>query len=301
MQDQRVARCVRRQQNLATAPIAFAAAAAWLGMTAAASHAAAPPPAATVPAADSAPTAPAAEDVFRGYVDAIGGEEAVRAIRNRRLTGRYEGPPLKFAARLKVWQDAPDRYHLQIAEPAGFEYDLVFNGEIGWERSSEFPPRRILGAKSFELAETAQFFGEADWEARYPQRKMLGELDFFGTPVWVVAVVSRFNREHVLYFDKQTNLIIATRTIARDEKGAERQLQVSLSDYKPFGRVLYPTQIVQQWSGSEERTALTYQRVEINVDDPHVYDPPADMPAEPPTPAAAPTGDPAAGTPASGG
>lgn len=233
---------------------------------------------------DSTETVPPAEQVFDRYIEAIGGEDVVRSIRNRRIEGTFEGTPFNGAARLKVWADAPNKIHIQIREPLGIRLDIYYNGEYGWETVNGGDPNLIYGPRLVELAESAQFYGEAGYKDRYTEYETIGAGEYKGDAVWAVRAVSEAGRTRRLFFDQGTGLFVAEQSsVARmGESGSleARFVEVGHSSYTEIGGMLYPTRQTQNIEGDEKPIILDYASVRVNVDDVHEYDPPAEHKAK---------------------
>ncbi|MEQ8769878.1 MAG: hypothetical protein RIB60_05150 [Phycisphaerales bacterium] len=227
---------------------------------------------------------PPAEQIFERYIEAIGGERAVRSIRNRRIEGTFEGAPFGGTARLKVWADAPDKIHIQIREPLGMKLDIYYTGEYGWESIDGGEPRPIYGPRLVELAESAQFYGEAGYKDRYTEYETVGSGEYKGDPVWAVRAVSEAGRARRLFFDQATGLFVAEQSsVARlGESGSleARLVEVGHANYTEIGGVLYPTRQTQHIEGDEKPIILDYATVLVNVDDEHEYFPPAEFRAK---------------------
>ena len=229
--------------------------------------------------------------MFESYIEAIGGREAVFKLKSRRMLGTYEGAPFKFPVELKVWADAPDRFHLLISEPAGTKIEMSHDGENAWRRVDS-QAEWLTGTSFIEMAESADFFGEANYEKRYSEIKVLSAVNVGGGTAYAVRAVSKSGRPYTHIFSAETGLLLVTRTtiestVQTDEgpQKAEFELDVVLSEYEEFGGVLYPTVLVQQVVGQQAKTIWRYKEVEVNVDDDHDFGAPAGMPPPPVDPA----------------
>lgn len=209
---------------------------------------------------------PSADELFERHIEAIGGREAVFAQTSRRISGIYEGPPFDFAVRLTIWQDAPDRFHLRLAEPAGATMDIGYDGEVGWRHVSGSSAQALTGQDLSELRQTADFYGEANYKDRYPQRQTFRKTTIADREVYLVAVKTVDEREIVVMFDVESGLFSGTRTKFVDPAGAVREMISLISEYEDAGGVLYPRRIEQLIGGLEKRITYQYRSVELNVD-----------------------------------
>ncbi len=223
---------------------------------------------------------PTPDEIFERYIEVIGGEDAVRSITNRRIEGTFEGEAFASAARLKVWADAPNKIHISIREPLGAKLDIYYTGEYGWETVNGSEPRVIYGPRLVELAESAQFYGEAGYKSRYKETELVGSGEYKGQQVWAIRAVSEAGRARMLFFDKSSGLFVAEQSsVARmGESGTlePRGVEVGHTNYTDIGGVLYPTRQTQHIEGDTKPIILDYASVRVNVDDDHEFLPPTE-------------------------
>jgi hypothetical protein len=222
---------------------------------------------------------PKAEDLFKRHVEAIGGKEKMKQITSRRVDGRYVGRPFDFAARLTLWQEYPNKFHLKIREPAGVTIELAFDGKVGWERQPGIGLRLVEGIRLKELRDTANFWGEANWEDRYVAMDTIRTVDnFSGQEAYVVLAKSLSGREKLVVFSKKSGLYLGTITMTvSPDTGEPAQFESVLKAYKEFGGVKYPMGMVQRFSESEDSTVIDYAKVEINSEEKHEFSPPEEL------------------------
>ena len=216
---------------------------------------------------------PTADELFEKHIEAIGGREAIFAQTSRRIRGVYAGPPFgEVPARVTIWQDAPDRFHMRLAQPAGGSMDVAYDGATGWRQNSGQSPVETTGPDLVELQQTADFFGEANYKERYETRRTKGTATFAGLDVYVVSVLMTDGREMYIMFDQASGLFTGTRSSFVDPNGAKREMISIISDYEEAGGVLYPRRIEQLIGGLEKRISYNYRSVVVDgEDDGHDY------------------------------
>ncbi len=222
---------------------------------------------------------PKAEDLFKRHVEAIGGKEKMKEITSRRVDGRYVGRPFNFAARLTLWQEYPNKFHLKIHEPAGVTIELAFDGKVGWERQPGIGLRLVEGIRLLELRDTADFWGEANWEDRYVAMETLGVIDSFGgQSAYGVHVKALSGREKLVVFSKETGLYLGTRTLTvSPDTGEPAQFESVLKPYKEFAGVKYPMGMVQRFAEGKDGIKIDYAKVEVNSEEKHDFGPPEEL------------------------
>lgn len=247
--------------------------------TAPADRPAVQPEPATSPEDSTKAELPKPEEIFSRYVEAIGGKEKMKEITSRRVDGRYVGRPFDFAARLTLWQEYPNKFHLKIHEPAGETIELAFDGKVGWERQPGIGLRLVEGIRLKELRDTADFWGEANWEERYLTMETVGIIDSFaGEPAYAIHVKTLSGREKMLVFSKTTGLYLGTRTLTvSPDTGEPAEFESILKPYKEFGGVKFPTGMIQHFVKGNETTTIDYAKVEINSEEKHDFSPPEEL------------------------
>ncbi|GAB4386872.1 MAG: hypothetical protein Kow0022_17090 [Phycisphaerales bacterium] len=221
---------------------------------------------------------PSAEEVFRRNAAAIGEPDKVAAVKSIRIDGRYLGRPFTFPARLTIWREYPNKFHLKIQQPAGEVIEIGFDGQRGWERQPGIGLRKVEGIRLFELRDTSDFWGEANWENRYVDFKVLGRTEFEGVKAVAVHVKALSGREKVLIFSEQSGLYLGslTKTVHPDS-GAPVEFQTVLKPYEEFEGVKIPMGMTQRFKGEEKATEYDYVRVTINPEQKHDFSPPAEI------------------------
>lgn len=222
---------------------------------------------------------PSPESLFEKHIEAIGGKEKMKAIKSRRIEGRFVGRPFKFAARLTMWQEYPNKFHLKLHEPAGETIEICFDGETGWERQPGLGLREIKGLRIIELRDTADFWGEANWEDRYLEMNTLAFIENFnGLTGYGVHVKALSGREKLLIFSSDTGLYVGTRTLTvHPDTGKPAEFETVLAPYKAFAGVKLPMGMIQRFYQEKATTEITYHKVEINPEEKHDFSPPAEL------------------------
>lgn len=221
---------------------------------------------------------PEAEEIFKRYVAALGDPEAMKKIQSVKIDGRYVGRPFEFAARLTIWREYPNKFHLKIQEPAGETIEIGFDGEKGWERQPGVGLRLIEGLRLYELRDSSDFWGEANWENRYIEWKVLGRTLFEGQTAVGVYVKALSNREKALIFSEETGLYLGARTFTvHPGTGVLTEFETVLKPYKEFEGVKIPMGMLQRFKGDEKSTEFDYVKLTVNPKEKHDFSPPAEL------------------------
>lgn len=214
----------------------------------------------------------AAEDVFPGagelfdrYIEALGGESAIREITSRIIIGSMVAKGAEAqSSQITTRQIAPDRLLAVMETPGQPPREVGFDGKIGWRRIGGNPPELVPPEALKQLKQTADIYQEANYKDRYKELQTIGKTEFAARPAWEVKAVDQEGKLSNLYFDVQNGLLLGAR---HDQVGPQGTIEVTmtLGDYKPFNRVLHATRIVQTAAGQE--VTITYSDIRINPDD----------------------------------
>ena len=214
---------------------------------------------------------PEAEEIFERYIEAIGGREKIEKIKNRRITGTYQGDPFEFRANVTVWWDAEGGFQQRVAEPAGLKYELFAVDDMTWSVIMDGEPTPMGGVQRQELLDTADFYGEANYKNRYKEIRTAREAQAGETPIYIVNARTHAGRPHTLFFDQETGLLIGNRVPVSGPNNTMRDMTVRIQNYKDIGGVLYPTLFIQDFGGDTKPNRYEFTEIKVNVDDGHEF------------------------------
>jgi|GEM_PF-5335972 len=220
--------------------------------------------------ANQSQTLPTAEELFERHIEAIGGREMAFAAQHRRMVGRFEYQPVEppgdvFRARLLMVQQAPDKLWFELNVPGEPPIITVFDGEIGWTRRGDGSYELIGGPQLIDLALSAHFHGEAEYERRYREFGQTERVLVNQKPAYRVAYTTVFGKPGQIIFDQESGLAIVIQTI-QIIGDQPTPMIVRLEDYQPVdeGGLRYPRTIIQQTERAI--TTFTYRSVTHKVD-----------------------------------
>ena len=218
---------------------------------------------------------PGAGELFDRYIEALGGDAAIRAINSRIIYGAMVANGAEAQrSQITTRQIAPDRLLATMETPGQPPREVGFDGKIGWRRVGGNPPEPVTGEALKQLKQTADIYQEANYKDRYKELQTIGKTEFAARPAWEVKAVDQDGKLSNLYFDVEKGLLLGAR---HDQIGPQGPIQVTmtLGDYKPFNRVLHATRIVQTAAGQE--VTITYTDIRINSDEVGLIDAPKEL------------------------
>lgn len=189
---------------------------------------------------------PSGEGLFEKHIEAIGGRELFWSQRSRVVTGRVRasiagGTPMQ--GRLKIWREAPNKYHQVLTIPGQGTITTSFDGTSVWSQPIDLPPRLLEGQAADSVRDNAYFHGECDYKQKYSLIESLGRSTFEETDVHEVRVTGASGTSRIIVFSVETDLIIAIREPA-DEAGVPDKRVTTIAEYQEFDGILHPTLLV---------------------------------------------------------
>jgi hypothetical protein len=206
-----------------------------------------------------------AQAILERYVEAVGGVQAVEAIRTR-VTLYEMDLGWRIRGELEVRQQAPDRV-VERGNASGWGWHGTFNkgfdGTVGWAKAPEGRLHRLEGNALQTYVLRSRLDRDAHLEDVYPLRVALPDRTINGKRQAVVELITQFGTREVWYFDRATGLL--TRTDVSDSGNPESQAPetTTFDDYRLIDRLLIPFHLTIH--DGKRRYSLTVKTVRNNV------------------------------------
>lgn len=211
-------------------------------------------------------SAQTAEEIIAKYVKTIGGAERLEAIKTLRRTGKFTGGG-GFEAVLiqekKRPQMAREEFSIQ-----GMTGVTAYDGTTGWkiEPWQGKKDAEPLGEEELkQIQESADFDGPlVNYQQKGNKVEFVGAEPVEGTDAFKLKVTLK-NGDLRYYFmdtDYYVPIKIEYKMIVR---GAEREFETSLGDYKEVAGVYMPHSVESGAKGSPNKSQVTFEKIEANV------------------------------------
>lgn len=200
---------------------------------------------------------PAPRDVILKSLTAMGGVNALAALRTIEASGTYEGP-LQFPGRFRWWQTAANQRRISW-DIRYIEQDHAFDGTtgLGWERNKS--TRELTGRELARQRRAAMWIPLLQYHlARTP---IVLQPASASADEYVVCAELPEERKDCFAFDRKSFLLRAERRIEEYEEGP-RPVVVEYSDYRQVGGVRLPHLIREL--RPDQSAALRVERYRIN-------------------------------------
>lgn len=237
------------------------------------------------PAADVAPPAkpdvrdevgenglPTPAAILARYVDALGGEAALRKHSSSTRKGKMSIAAMGMEGSATVYAAAPDKLTMNIETGMG-AMNQGYDGEIGWSDNPMTGPQVLSGDQLAGMKLQADFHAPLHYAEHFTTMETVEETEFGGAPAYKLRVVNSAGREQFQYFDKSSFLLLGTQGVQEGPMG-EAEVKISFSDYKDFGGgTKIPATVTMDVSGMQ--IVQTVETVTYDDVDPAVFELPA--------------------------
>jgi outer membrane lipoprotein-sorting protein len=155
----------------------------------------------------------------------------------------------------------------------------AYDGKNGWQ-IDPFQGKKTPEAMSEDdlraIKESADF---DDWAAVGPivnykekgnQVELVGKDDVEGTPTYKLKVTLKSGDVRYIYLDAE-NYVAIKQESKRTIRGAEREFETSIGDYKEEGGIMVAHSVESKPKGAPQGAKVTIEKVEINPDIPDSY------------------------------
>ncbi|MGH9594816.1 MAG: photosynthetic reaction center cytochrome c subunit family protein, partial [Bryobacteraceae bacterium] len=235
------------------------------------------------------PTYPAADAILAKYVQALGGEAALRKVTSRVITAKRDYPTaaaglIPVMAEVEIYQKAPN---LTVMFSKGEKLDVAegFDGQVAWAKGANGNVNNLGEPEQQRARRNADFYQGLDLAKDYEGLKVMGIEKVNGHEAYVLSGTPPGDREERLYFDVKSGLLLR-RWASFPTLIADYVYAVDYDDYrKTKSGVMIPYVIRMVPSGprNEEKTNSTLQiltvKENVEIDPTKFTKPPSKQPA----------------------
>lgn len=214
---------------------------------------------------------PKASDLLAKSVAAMGGADAVKAVRSVHAKGTFEMPAQNISGTVDVMQARPSLMRLTIDIQGIGQADNGCDGKIAWNVDPMNGPSLLTGKALAESKAESMFNGQLFGSDYVKEATTLEKTKFGERPAYKIKMVTTFDTERTLYLDAESYFIIGTEAVSETPMGP-MPTTTSTGDYKKFGDLMQPTTIVQSAMGMDQVIRIT--SYEYNAVPPAAFEPP---------------------------
>ncbi len=184
-------------------------------------------------------------EIIDRHVEAIGGEDALRANTSVTQTGTLSIPAAGLAGEFRAYNRAPNHFTIDITLPSLGSLKTGFDGEIGWSENPIEGATLFEGRQLHEMKIQADYISVLNTEKYYKDITFEGVETFTGQQANAVKLVGDDGTETTQFFSVDSGLLIGTRATQASTMG-DIEIISELSEYKEFGDVKFATKTLQK-------------------------------------------------------
>jgi photosynthetic reaction center cytochrome c subunit len=184
------------------------------------------------------PELPSADQVLAKYVQALGGEQALRKVTARSIAGTQyiptgPGGVVPTPAAVERVQKAPN---LAVTTYRAPTYSIAegFDGTTAWSQNQAGRVTEPVKLDVGRAARAADFYEPLNLKQEYPQLTVRGIEKVNGRDAYLVVGVPAGDKPESLYFDTQTGLLLRKQTVLPTPIG-DSPFQTDFDDYRDTG------------------------------------------------------------------
>jgi hypothetical protein len=210
------------------------------------------------PSTAATPVLPTVDRILARYVDALGGEQAIRKVTGRAITGTQyiptgPGGTVPTPATVERYQKAPN-LSVTVYRTAGYAISQGFDGTTAWAQDQAGRVTEPVKLDVARAMRAADFYEPLNLKREYAQLTLRGVESVNGRDAYAVVGVPPGDAPEWLYFDTQSGLLLRKQTVLPTPIG-NSPFQVDFEDYRDTGSgVRFPFLI--QMNPANPRTEL---------------------------------------------
>jgi outer membrane lipoprotein-sorting protein len=217
---------------------------------------------------------PSGESIMDKYVEATGGAEAYKKIKNTVAKGTFELVTMGIKADMTIYSAEPNLHFMELEIPGMGKILEGCNGAIAWSYSAMAGPS-IKEGKEAEEALNEAIFHDYDWKTKYSSATTEGIEKVEGEECYKVIVKPRTGNPRTHYYSKETGLLVRIDAISETPMG-ELAIEIIHKDYKKVDGVMVPHQLINNAAG--QTTTMKITEVKNNVEIPKsTFEPPEEI------------------------
>ncbi len=207
-----------------------------------------------------------AEEIIAKYIKTVGGAGKIQALNTLRRSGKFTGGG-GFEAVILQENKRPNMVREEFSMQ-GLTGINAYDGQAGWKIEpwgGKKDPEPLGEEEMKSMVEDADFDGPLiDFRAKGNKVEYGGMEPVEGTDALKLKVMVPNGDVYFYYMDTDYYVPIKIET-KRMVRGAEREYETTLGDYKEVQGRYLPFSIESNVKGSADRSKVTYEKIEANM------------------------------------
>jgi len=207
------------------------------------------------------------DEILKNYLKSVGGLDKIHTVKTLRRKGKFIGGGGFEAVVMqenKRGQSVRNEFSI-----LGMTAINAYDGKQGWKIepwNGKKDPEALGEEEMKSILEDADFDGPlVDYQAKGYKLEFAGKEKFEGTDTVKLKITKPNGDVYVYYLDTDYYVPIKIDT-KRIVRGAEREYETVLGDYKEVAGWFLPYSIESNVKGSLDKSKTVYESIEANVD-----------------------------------
>ena len=209
---------------------------------------------------------PTADEIVAKYVEKVGGIQKIEAVTTLKRSGKFRGGG-GFEAKVLEENKRPDLVRQEFTFQ-GMTGVTAWDGKTGWKIEpwqGKKDPEALGEDEMKGILEDSVFDGQlVHYKEKGNTVEFAGTEPVEGTDTWKLKVTLKNGDICYYYIDTEDSVPIKIE-FKRMIRGAERETEASLGDYKSVNGWYLPHSIEQGRKGSNQKSTVVYDKIEANV------------------------------------
>ena len=206
------------------------------------------------------------DGIIAHYIKTIGGMEKIQAVSTLRRSGKFTGGGGFEAVVLQENKRGTSvREEFSLQGMTGID---AYDGKTGWKIepwNGKKDPESLGEEEMKSILEDSDFDGPlVNYKQKGNKVEFVGMDQFEGTDTFKLKVTIANGDVYIYYLDTDYYVPIKIDT-KRVIRGAEREYETALGDYKEVAGWYLPHSIETNTKGSQDKSKVVYDKIEANV------------------------------------
>jgi hypothetical protein len=194
---------------------------------------------------------PDAREIIDRFVEAIGGEQAIKSSGARHMLGRMDVPAQGVGGDLELFTAPPNKMLFKIEVPGIGSISSGYDGEVGWAINPAMGPMVLEGRMLEQLRQQADFRAVLHPDDLIAAMETVEKTEVEGHSCYKVKVTTTWGEEYFEFFDTETGLQVGSERSQASPMGEIPTTSV-VSEYQEFDGLLVATKTSQRMMGIEQ-------------------------------------------------
>jgi photosystem II stability/assembly factor-like uncharacterized protein len=218
-------------------------------------------------ATGAAQSTPTLDDIIAGYFKSVGGMDRVQALQTLRRTGKFIGGG-GFEAGYRQENKRPNKVREELTF-LGLTGVTAYDGKSGWKIEpwqGKKDPESLGEDELKSIIEDAEFDDPLfDYPTKGNTVELVGTDEIEGTAVYRIRATLKSNGDVRTYYLDADSYVPIRIDVKRTVRGDERDIEISLGDYKPVNGCYLPFALEIGAKGSPQKSTIAFDTIEANV------------------------------------